>query len=90
MNYTTHAAIRARQRVIPELVVDLLLQFGAREKAPGGVFKAFFDKASRRRVQKYAGPLAPSIQEHLNSYLVLNENDIIVTVGHRTERIPRH
>ena len=44
MNYTKHAAIRTQQRVIPELVVDLLLQFGAREKAPGGASKAFLIK----------------------------------------------
>ena len=87
---TLHAKARSQQRAIPALIIDLLVQFGAREKAPGGACKAYFDKASRRRVHNYAGPLAPHLEEHLDAYVVLTQTDDVITVGHRTERIRRH
>jgi hypothetical protein len=87
---TRHARVRAQQRCIPPLAVDLLLQFGATEIAPGGVRKLFFDKAARRRVAAYAGPLARVLQEHLDVYAVIGDDERIVTLGHRLERIKRH
>jgi hypothetical protein len=72
------------------MVIDLLMQFGAREKAPGGGCKAFFDKAARRRLERYAGPLATHLQQHLASYIVLAADDQVITVGHRTKRIARN
>ena len=60
---TKHARIRSQQRVIPPLMVDLLLQWGTTEKVAGGATKVFFDKASRRRVQAYAGPIASLLEE---------------------------
>ncbi|MGC4368001.1 hypothetical protein [Hydrogenophaga sp. R2] len=85
-----HARQRSQQRAIPELVIDLLLQFGSREKSSGGTSKAFFDKSSRKRIKSYAGPLASFLEPHLDSYVVLSSDDHVVTVGHRNERIRRH
>jgi len=87
---THHAQVRSRQRAIPSLLIDLLLQFGASERAPGGACKLFFDKSARRRLQAYAGPLASMLQEHLDLYAVVAADSRIVTVGHRLERIRRH
>ena len=85
-----HARVRSQQRGIPPLAVDLLLQFGTSEAAEGGVRKVFFDKAARRRVAAYAGPLADRLREYLDVYAVVGENDRIVTVAHRLDRIKRH
>ena len=72
------------------MVLDLILQFGSTESAGDGANKMFFDKAARRRLQSYAGALAPMLDEHLDSYAVVGQDNQIITVGHRTERIRRH
>ena len=65
MNLSHHAQTRAQQRAIPRLVLDLLLQFGAREPALNAAEVVFFDKAARKRVASYAGALANRLNEHL-------------------------
>ena len=87
---TRHAQVRSQQRAIPGLLIDLLLQFGASERAGNGASKLFFDKAARRRVQAYAGPLAPLLSEHLDLYAVVASDSSVITVGHRLEKIRRH
>lgn len=87
---TRHAQIRSQQRCIPPMVLDLILQFGSTESAGDGANKMFFDKAARRRLHSYAGALAPMLDEHLDSYAVVGQDNQIITVGHRTERIRRH
>jgi len=89
MTLTDHASIRSQQRAIPQLVIDLLLQFGASESAGDGASKRFFDKAARRRVKAYAGPLSQALDEHLDLYAVVAPDDTIITVAHRLERIRR-
>lgn len=90
MNISRHAHERRQQRAIPELMIDLLLQFGSSERVGLGVCKIFFDKPSRRRVKAYAGPLASFLEQHLDLYAVVAEENMkVITVGHRTERIAR-
>lgn len=87
---TTHSQVRSQQRGIPPMIIDLILQFGSTESAGDGARKMFFDKAARRRLHSYAGALAPMLEEHLDSYAVVSQDDQVITVGHRTERIRRH
>lgn len=81
-----HANDRAKQRSIPPMIVDLLLDFGCSESAGDGTSRHFFDKRSRQRIRAYAGPLASVMEQHLSCYLVIGEGGTIVTVGHRTNR----
>jgi hypothetical protein len=90
MNTTHHARVRAQQRAIPPIVVDLLDQFGAREPAGDGAWKLFFDKQSRRRFRAYAGPLASSLEQHLDVYAVVDGRGKVITLAHRLDRISRH
>lgn len=90
MNMTNHASIRSQQRAISPMVVDLLLQFGTSEPAGDGASKVFFDKAARRRIQKYAGPLASILNEYLDVYAVVASDSRIITTAHLTHRIRRH
>lgn len=90
MNLTRHAQARTQQRGIPPLMIDLLLQFGAHERAGAGMQKYFFDKTARRQLRSYAGPFASSIEQHLDIYVVVDEHYQVITVAHRTERIRRH
>ena len=90
MQLSRHANERSQQRAIPEMMIDLLLQFGSSERAGSGICKIFFDKPSRRRVKAYAGPLASFLEQHLDVYAVVSEENMkVITVGHRTERIAR-
>lgn len=90
MHLTKHAQTRSQKRGIPPVMVDLLLQFGTTESAGDGTNKIFFNKSSRRRVESYFGPIAPLINQHLDVYAVVSEDDQIITIGHRLERIRRH
>lgn len=90
MRTSQHANIRCQQRAIAPMVIDLLLQFGTNEPAGNGASKVFFDKAARRRVKKYAGPLAGLLEEHLDVYAVVGSDSKVITVAHRIERIHRH
>lgn len=89
MNLTRHASVRRQQRAISPLILDLLLMFGKGESAGAGVEKVYFDRKARKKLAAYAGPLAPALAEHLNSYAVMDSSMQIITVGHRTQRIHR-
>lgn len=89
MNMSKHARTRAQQRAIPQMVVDLLLQFGRSEPAGDGTHKLFIDKSGRRRIKAYAGAMAGVLDAHLNVYAVISGDQQVVTVAHRLERIKR-
>ena len=82
MQMSQHAAMRSQQRAIPPILVDLLLQFGTNEPAGSGATKIFFDKAARRRVKAYAGPLAGLFNEHLDVYAVVGTDNQVITTAH--------
>ena len=90
MHPSQHAASRIQQRGICQLVIDLLIQFGAREPSGDGTTKFYFDKPARKKLAAYAGSLAGLLQEHIDIYAVVAADDRLVTVGHRQKRIQRH
>ena len=90
MQVSQHAQVRAKQRGIPPLLIDLLLQFGTSERAGSGASKVFFDKSSRRKIKAYAGSLSGLLEEHLDVYAVVADDMTVITTGHRTERFFRH
>lgn len=90
MKMSRHASVRCQQRAIPPILIDLLLQFGKSEPAGDGASKIYFDKAARRRVKSYAGPLAGILNEHLDVYAVVGIENQIITAAHLIERIHRH
>lgn len=72
------------------MLIDLLLEFGSSERSGSGVSKVFFDKASRRKVKAYAGPLARILDDHLDIYAVVTDDMTVITTGHRTQRFATH
>jgi|tagenome__1003787_1003787.scaffolds.fasta_scaffold15925193_2 hypothetical protein len=89
MELTNHARIRQQQRGIPPMVIELLIKFGACEKAGDGTSKYFLDGRSSRQLQAYAGQLFRLIEEYLNCYAVVCPEGRVVTVAHRIKRIKR-
>lgn len=69
---TKHARTRSQQRGIPTLAIDIPLQFGVTVPLDGGATKEYLDKAARRKLHAYAGPLAASVDQYLNVYAVLS------------------
>lgn len=86
MMTTHHAGIRAQQRGIPPIILDLLLEFGSREHDARGSEIVFFDRRAKKHVEKYTGGLFSKLSEHLDTYAVLASGKI-VTVGPRFKRI---
>lgn len=90
MHMSQHATVRSQQRSISQMQVDLLMQFGTSQPAGDGASKLFFDKAARRRIRAYAGPLAGVLNEYLDVYAVVSADDKVITAAHLIERIRRH
>ena len=87
MMISKHASVRCQQRAIPNMMIDLLYKFGSAQKSGSGAETIYFDKAARRRLRSYAGPLAAKLEEHLNCFIVISDNETVVTTGHLTRRV---
>lgn len=87
MKFTKHASERQQQRSIPEIVIDLIVDFGTVERSGADASKYYFNKTSRRRVRRYAGQLSPSLEEYLDYYVVVSDSGKVITVAPRIKRI---
>jgi len=88
---TRHAIARAQQRSLPPLIVDWLQTYGARARDRGEVEILYFDKASRRRLERDVGSLVVErLRWLLDAYLVQSEDGTVITLGWRFKRVPRH
>lgn len=88
---THHAAKRLQQRGLPEQILPLLFDYGEEEYDHHGMRTIFFNKRARERIAKVMGSSAyKRLQGALDAYAVLDENDTVVTVGHRIHRINRN
>lgn len=86
MSLTLHAAKRCQQRGVPQLIIDLLLEFGSRQHDGLGAKICYFDKKAKKRLQTYAGGLAGKLGGELNAYVIVN-GDQVITAGPRFKRI---
>lgn len=86
---TRHAAARLQQRCIPQLLVELLYRHG-REAHQDGSTVIYFDQKARRKAQEELREALKRFDKLADAYLVESaRNGAVVTVGHRTKRIPR-
>lgn len=86
---TIHAKIRSQQRGIPPFIIDLLLKFGRYEHDHKGAEIIYFDQKARKKIENYAGSLIGKLNQHLDSYAVI-ANGQIITIGTRYKRINRN
>jgi hypothetical protein len=86
---TKHASNRMRQRSIPPLVVTWLEQYGKTRHDHHGAIVCYFDKQSRRDLEREVGrPVVSRLSPYLDCYAVLDASDRrVVTVGHRFRRL---
>ena len=82
-----HAKQRIQQRGIPPLIVTWLLDFGKQRHDHHGGVVHYFDKQSRRNLERQVGRRVLSrLSGYLDSYVVISTDDALVTVGHRYKR----
>jgi hypothetical protein len=83
---TKHARIRATQRSVPQLAIDLLLDYGIHTRA-GGADRVTLDKSARKRIARDIGePAYRALRPLLDLYLVVSDDGAVVTVAHRNHR----
>ena len=88
---THHAAKRLQQRGIQEEVLALLFEFGNQAYDHHGTRTLYFDKRARERVSKeVSADELKQLRKAFGTYAVVDAEDCVVTVGHRTQRINRH
>jgi hypothetical protein len=87
MNMTDHASKRTQQRVIPPLIVDWLIEYGAQRHDGHGATVYFFDRVARRNLKKSVGGIVvQKLSGLMNSYAVVADGTLI-TAGRRTKKI---
>lgn len=88
---TDHARVRLQQRGIPEAVLECLLTYGSTVPDRRGGELVFFDHDARDRLRSMQGDNAfKKLEPKLDTYAVIADDGVVVTVGHRTKRIIRH
>ncbi len=88
---TQHAMTRMQQRGIKELTLQHLLQHGAKTHDGRGCQIVYFNKQSRKRLQKsFCNEAFKQLEKQMDAYAVISEFGDVVTVGHRTKRINRY
>ena len=89
LGFTKHAAIRAVQRSLPPLVIELLLEYGAAARSSGAE-RIALDKRGRKRLARDIGSAAyEALRPLLNTYVVLSDEGPLITVARRKKRF-RH
>ncbi|HET9763298.1 MAG TPA: DUF4258 domain-containing protein [Casimicrobiaceae bacterium] len=91
MDLTRHARARMQQRGIAAAALDALLDYGRVVRAGRGVDIVYFDKRSRERFNRatVVAPANAGAQRICKTYAIVASDGSVITVGHRTRRIPR-
>ena len=85
--YTKHGSARARQRGIPQLILDWLIEYG-RLTRKRGADVYIFDKESRRRLRCDIGSLAyKRLADLFDAYVVVSDDGKVITTGWRQRRL---
>lgn len=85
-----HGKQRQQQRGIPLLIVEWLVRYGAVRHDKHGARVCYFDRRSRKTLARQVGEeVIGRMGKLLDTYAVLSGDDVVITVGHRTQRIRR-
>jgi hypothetical protein len=89
VKYSKHAKRRAQQRGIPDQIVELMLAYGDREPAGNGSSLCCIrSRLTRNELMREAALSGfAAVERHLSTYLVVAQDNTIVTVGHRFNRV---
>jgi hypothetical protein len=85
VNYqlTEHGRKRAEQRAIPDVVLDVLLEFGEIDEQKGNTSLVELDRRRRKALVKSLKKLMRSLANDAPPFAVIGDNGRIITVGHK-------
>lgn len=90
INMSQHAAVRKQQRGIPSEVLECLIEFGNVCHDHLGAEILHFDKRSKQRcLSALSKESLRKLDGHFDVYAVRGLNGTLLTVGHRSRRLPR-
>ena len=88
LSLTHHARQRRRERGIPPIVLNWLLDHGAEHYQHDGTVIRYFDKRARKLLNSIVGHEATSrMSKFLAAYAVTADDGHIITAGFRYKRI---
>ena len=91
MILTRHAIERKSQRSIPDFVIAATYQFGAARSVRGRVQSYTLDRESIELVEDACpGSLAKALHRYIGVYIIVGDEEKIVTVARGSSRFPRH
>jgi hypothetical protein len=85
---TSHARARMQQRGIGSDALDVLFSYGREAHDHHGAVILYMDKAAQKRLADSSRSLG-EVRRLAGLYAVLSRHGQVLTVGHRTRRIPR-
>ncbi|MHC4705583.1 MAG: hypothetical protein ACYS8I_00655 [Planctomycetota bacterium] len=86
---TAHASKRSQQRSVPPLIVTWLLDYGADAPAADGASLRYFDKRSRRDLERECGrQVIDRLDAWFNCYLI-EFHGTVITMGRRYKHIKK-
>ena len=89
MVYTTHAIKRCQQRAVPEVLINLILKVGDEFYARRHclIVTARSRASKKELLEEIKKTGLKNTDGWDKAYVVVNENDVVLTAGHRTKRI---
>lgn len=87
MQLTLHATIRSAQRSVPLEIVEAIYWYGHEEQAPGRATLLALDPDAIRLAAEDYPHLRGKLERYRNAYLVLSDDQRIITVARRARRL---
>ncbi|SFG68325.1 hypothetical protein [Neptunomonas qingdaonensis] len=89
MNISKHASERIEQRSIPQVAIDLILDWGKVEHHRGSEVY-HLDKKGMTQVKRYLGPLSEGPLAQLKSIYVVVDCGTVITVARKNQHSKRN
>ena len=80
--FTRHARRRQQQRVIPQVIIEAILDYGEAHRTPDGkAWRWRFGKRGWKRFAAFMGPMARHYERYRRAYLVTSPEGALLTVA---------
>ena len=82
LTYSNHARARSGQRSIPDDLIAMLVTYGQANTVKGGMESYFLSNKGLKEAESQLGKeLFQVIEKKKNAYVIVSEEDVIVTVA---------
>jgi len=77
MTLTKHAQERVNQRGLTQTFINLVLEHGSLEYAPGGIYRLVLRRRDRQEIVSQLKQMLRAVEQARDGVLVLNEQAVI-------------